>query len=106
MTSDLLATVAVIGKRLKDPKELEAFRAVFRLLQNPLEAQIEAVRELRPNASVTLRRMTPDPTIGSWIALIEWYDGKSHEFAEIGDTAQEALKRLREALERAPKVKL
>ncbi len=106
MNSDLLLIVATIGKRLKAPKELEAFRAVFRLLQNPLEAQIEAVRELRPNASVTLRRLQPDPTIGSWIASIEWHDGKTREVAEIGNSAQEALKRLREALERAPKVKL
>ena len=100
--TEAVAIAATIGKRLKDPTELEAFRMAYRALSNPIEAQIEAVRKLRPQSSVTLRKMSPDPTIGSWIASLEWYDGKLHEVAELGDTAPDALKKLREALDRVP----
>jgi hypothetical protein len=100
--SEALAIAATIGKRLKDAAELEAFRMAYRALQNPLEAQMEAVRKLRPGASVAVQCVELDPEFGQWRAWIIWYDPKPHEFAEMGNTASDALKKLREALNRAP----
>jgi hypothetical protein len=100
--AEALAIAATIGKRLKDPTELEAFRMVWRAYNNPLEAQMEAVRKLRPGASVAVQCVEPDPEFGQWRAWIIWYDPKPHEFAKMGETASDALKKLREALERVP----
>ena len=100
--AEALAKAATIGKRLKDDAELEAFRMVYRALQNPLETQMEAVRKLRIGASVAVQCVEPDPEFGQWRAWIIWYDPKPHEFAEMGETASAALKRLREALDRVP----
>lgn len=100
--TEALAIVAAIGKRLKDPAELEAFRMAFRALNSPLETQMEAARKLRQKASVAVQCVEPDPEFGQWRAWIIWYDPKPHEFAEMGDTASDALKKLREALDRAP----
>ena len=100
--TEALAIAATIGKRLKDAAELEAFRMAYRALQNPLEAQMDAVRKLRPQASVAVQCVEPDPEFGQWRAWIIWYDPKPHEFAEMGETAPDALKKLREALDRAP----
>ena len=100
--TEALAIAATIGKRLKDAAELEAFRMAYRALQNPLEAQMEAVRKLRPGASVAVQCVEPDPEFGQWRAWIIWYDPKPREVAELGETASNALKKLREALDRAP----
>lgn len=103
--TEALAIVATIGKRLKDERELEAFRMAFRALNSPLEAQMEVVRKLRPQASVAVQCVEPDPEFGQWRAWIIWHDVGPHEFAEMGATAAEALTRLKEVLERAPKPK-
>ena len=100
--TEALAIAATIGKRLKDAAELEAFRMTYRALQNPLEAQMEAVRKLRPGASIAVQCVEPDPEFGQWRAWIMWYDLGPHEFAEMGETASDALKKLREALDRVP----
>lgn len=109
--ADALAIVATIGKRLRDPAELEAFRMAYAALKTPLEAEIEAVRKLRPQASVSLQCVESDPELGPWAASIEWREYTkigaieriaSHEVAELGKTPQEALVKLREALGRIP----
>ena len=100
--TEALAIAATIGKRLKDAAELEAFRMAYRALNNPLEAQMEAIRKLRPGASVAVQCVEPDPEFGQWRAWIIWYDPKPHEFAEMGETASDALKKLHKALDRVP----
>lgn len=109
-----LSIIVAIGKRLKDPQELEAFRVAFRVLNNPLEAQIEALQKLRAHSRASVQRLEDDPDLGPWCAWIEWrenapVDGKEmvcpHEMAELGKTPQEALLKLREALEKKPEAK-
>lgn len=101
---EALPILATIGKRLQGAEQ-EAFREAYRALAKPLEAQLETVRQLRPNARVCVQVAEPDAEFGAWSAWIIWRDEGPHEYAEIGSTAQEALTRLKEALERAPKPK-
>lgn len=113
--TEALPIIAAIGKRLKDPQELEAFRLAFRALQNPLEAQIEALQTLRQGSRVSVRRLEDDPELGPWCAWIEWREYSTYqmgvrteyprEMAELGKTPQEAISKLREALEKKPEVK-
>ena len=65
--AEALAIAATIGKRLKDAAELEAFRMVWRAYNNPLEAQMEAVRKLRPGPPLPCNASNQTPSLGNGV---------------------------------------
>lgn len=87
--AEALALCAAIGKRLKDPRELEAFRMAYAALRDDVPSKMRAI----PGAHVALE-VIPDET-ETWVA---WRHGGPTTSAP---TAKEALEALQEKV--APK---